>query len=38
MDNIHTQEIEGALYAFPSLELSNKFIKEAKEKSVEPDF
>lgn len=38
MDNIHTQEIEGAMYAFPTVNLSRKFIQEAEEKNVKPDF
>jgi len=38
MDNVHCEEIEGALYGFPTVKLMNKFIKEAEEKNVAPDF
>jgi len=38
MDNIDSQQIEGALYAFPSIKLSNKFLAEAKERGVAGDF
>jgi aspartate/methionine/tyrosine aminotransferase len=37
MKHVKCQEIEGAMYAFPKLELSEKAIKAAKEKGVAPD-
>jgi alanine transaminase len=37
LDGIDCQEIEGALYAFPSIHLSDKAISLAKEAAMEPD-
>ena len=31
-------EIEGAMYAFPSIELPNNLIKEAEENNMKPDY
>ena len=33
-----SNEIEGAMYAFPSIVFPEKFIKEAKEAKMEPDY
>lgn len=38
MDNIQCNEVEGSMYAFPSLQLMDKFCAEAKEMGVAPDF
>lgn len=38
MDNISCQEIEGAMYAFPRVHFSDKFIAHAKEQKQAPDF
>jgi alanine transaminase len=38
MDNINCNEVEGSMYAFPSLQLMDKFCAEAKEMGVAPDF
>lgn len=37
-DNVTSNEVEGAMYAFPSIKLSDKFVEEAKGLGVEPDF
>jgi len=37
MKNIKTNEVEGSMYAFPSLFLSPKAIKAAKDKNMSPD-
>lgn len=36
--NFKCNEIEGAMYAFPSISFPQKFIDEAREKNLEPDF
>ena len=36
--NFKCNEIEGAMYAFPSITFPEKFIQEAKENNVEPDY
>lgn len=38
MDNVSCNNTEGALYAFAKVDLPKKFIQEAKEKNMEPDF
>jgi len=38
MNNITCTEIEGAMYGFPRIHFSNKFIQEAKELGKAPDF
>jgi alanine transaminase len=37
MTNITCNEVEGAMYAFPKVELSQKAITEAKERKIAPD-
>eukprot|EP01017_Pseudomicrothorax_dubius_P004341 TRINITY_DN1084_c0_g1_i1.p1 TRINITY_DN1084_c0_g1~~TRINITY_DN1084_c0_g1_i1.p1 ORF type:complete len:519 (-),score=144.01 TRINITY_DN1084_c0_g1_i1:45-1601(-) len=37
MLNIRCNEVEGAMYAFPSLFLSDRVVQEAKAKGVQPD-
>ena len=37
MTNIHSQEVEGAMYAFPSINLSKKVLEEAAKRKMEPD-
>jgi len=38
MENCSTNPVEGSLYALAKLELSQKFINEAKMKNVAPDY
>lgn len=38
MVNVSSQEIEGALYAFPTVQLSKKAIEAAKAQGVAPDY
>jgi len=38
MDNVSANPVEGALYALAKIDFSEKFIKEAESKNVEPDF
>ena len=38
MDKITCTEIEGAMYGFPQVHFSKKFIDEAKSQGKEPDF
>lgn len=38
MKNIRCNEIEGAMYAFPSIELPENVIKRARELNMEPDY
>lgn len=38
MTNVSCTEIQGAMYAFPRVEFSKKFIEEAKAKGKSPDF
>ena len=38
MKNIKCNEIEGAMYAFPLIELPEKIIKKARELKMEPDY
>ncbi|GAU95562.1 hypothetical protein RvY_07161-2 [Ramazzottius varieornatus] len=35
---IHCNDVQGAMYAFPRLDLPHKFVEEAKIKKREPDF
>lgn len=38
MTNVSCTEIEGAMYGFPKIEFSQKFIDEARDQGKEPDF
>jgi len=38
MKNVKCNEIEGAMYAFPLIELPEKIIKKARELKMEPDY
>lgn len=38
MTNVQSNEVEGAMYAFPSLKLSQRFCDEAKAQNVAPDY
>merc|ERR1712150_97143 len=38
MKNVTCTEIEGAMYGFPRIHFSEKFIQEAHSQGVEPDF
>ena len=38
MENVKCREIEGAMYAFPAIELPEKIIKKARELKMEPDY
>ena len=38
MDNIHCSKIAGAMYGFPSINFSQKFIEEARSQGKTPDF
>jgi alanine transaminase len=38
MKNVSCSNIEGAMYAFPRIHFSEKFIAEAKKQGKEPDF
>lgn len=38
MKNVSCSEIEGAMYGFPRVHFSEKFINQAKSQGVEPDF
>lgn len=38
MKNVTCTEIEGAMYGFPRIHFSDKFIKEAHSQGCEPDF
>ncbi len=38
MKNVNCREIEGAMYAFPSIELPENIIKKAREMKMEPDY
>ena len=38
MDGIASNQVAGAMYAFPKLELPEKLVQEARSKNVEPDF
>jgi len=37
MTNVSCQEVEGAMYAFPSIKLGKKAIEEAAKRNIEPD-
>lgn len=37
MTNVQCQSIEGAIYAFPEIKFSSKFIQRAKKQSMQPD-
>ena len=37
MTNINTQPVQGAMYAFPSINLSQKCIQKAEQAGMEPD-
>jgi len=37
MKNVKSNEVEGAMYAFPSVFLSKKAIEEAKARKMQPD-
>jgi len=37
MKNVECQEIEGALYAFPKIKLTQRAIQEAKKRNIAPD-
>lgn len=38
MKNVKCNEIEGALYAFPSIELPEHIVKKARDQKMEPDY
>jgi len=38
LKNFKCNEIEGAMYAFPSISFPQSFIQEAKSKNLEPDY
>jgi len=38
MKNVTCSEVQGAMYAFPRIHLSQKAINKAKDMGVEPDF